>query len=76
MEEDAVPSKISVKVLQGKVVIERRVKVEVSCFRGSLKLDNLLDWIGEMEKFFDWEEVNDLRRVKFACKKLRGHAAL
>jgi len=32
---------------------ESRVKVEVSCFGGSLKPKELLDWIREMEKVFD-----------------------
>lgn len=55
---------------------DSRVKVEVSCFRGSLKPEELLDWVEELERFFDWDEVADPRRVKFACTKLRGHAVL
>lgn len=55
---------------------DSRVKVEVSCFGGSLKPEELLDWIGELERFLDWDDVVDPRRVKFACTKLRGHATL
>ena len=78
MEEDPIPLETSVKSLQGRVVrsIKGRAKVEVSYFRGSLKPDDLLDWISEMEKFFNWEELSDPRRVKFSCIKLRGHDAL
>lgn len=52
------------------------MKVEAYYFGGSIKLEELLDWIREMEKFFDWDEVTDPCRVKFSCTKLRGHATL
>ena len=29
-----------------------------------------------MEKFFDYEETKDEKKVKFAVTKLKGHAAL
>ena len=29
-----------------------------------------------MEKYFDYEEIEEGKRVKFAVTKLRGHAAL
>ena len=76
--EELVPSEVGARAVQEKEVrrSESREKVEVSCFGGSLKPEELLDWIGEMEKFFDWDDVVDPRRVKFACTKLRGHAAL
>lgn len=41
-----------------------------------MKPKELLDWVRELERFFDWDEVADPQRVKFACTKLRGHAAL
>lgn len=34
------------------------------------------DWINGMEKFFDYEEMEDEKKVKFAVTKLVGHAAL
>lgn len=55
---------------------DSRVKVEVSYFEGSLRPDELLDWIGELERFLDWNDIVDPWRVKFSCTKLRGHAAL
>jgi len=55
---------------------DSRVKVKVSCYGGSLKSEDLLDWVEELERFFDWDAIADPWRVKFACTKLRGHAAL
>lgn len=48
----------------------------MSFFGGSLRPEELLDWIRELERFFDWDNVADPWRLKFACTKLRGHAAL
>lgn len=36
----------------------------------------LLDWISELDKYFECEEVSEDRRVKFTATKLKGHAAL
>lgn len=52
------------------------MKVEVSFLGGSLRPEELLDWIRELERFFDWDDIEDPQRVKFAYTKLRGHAAL
>lgn len=50
--------------------------MEVPSFEGSLKPKNLFDWIGVMEKYFDWEEMEDPKQVKFAYIKLKGHTSL
>ena len=50
--------------------------MEVPSFEGSLKLEELLDWIGAQKKYFDWEEMEDPKRMKFASTKLKGHATL
>lgn len=76
--KEQVKSKVKTRVMQQKEVRrgESWVKVEVACFGGSLKPEEILDWIGELERFFDWDDVADPHRVKFACTKLRGHVAL
>eukprot|EP00253_Pinus_taeda_P031415 PITA_31415 len=38
--------------------------------------DPEMDWISEMDKYFECKEVSEDRRVKFAATKLKGHAAL
>ena len=51
-----------------------RDKVKAPCFGGSLNPEDLLDWIGDMEKYFEWKEIKDPRRVRFTCTRLKGHA--
>lgn len=48
----------------------------VSIYQGGLNPEELIDWINSMEKFFDYEETEDEKKVKFAVTKLKGHAAL
>ena len=48
----------------------------VPVYQGGLNPEELIDWINSMEKFFDYEEMEDEKKVKFAVTKLIGHAAL
>ena len=45
-------------------------------FLGNLKPDELIDWINELEEYFEYENIRDLDRVKFAKAKLKGHAKI
>eukprot|EP00253_Pinus_taeda_P002919 PITA_02919 len=36
----------------------------------------VLDWISEMDKYFECEEISEDRTVKFVATKLKGHATL
>ena len=49
---------------------------EITVYKGDLNPEELIDWINDMEKFFDYEEMEDEKKVKFAVTKLKGHAAL
>ena len=54
--------------------IGKRPKIKVSTFVGSLRPEELIDWINEMDEYFEYEEVEDPDRVRFAKTKLKGHA--
>jgi hypothetical protein len=36
----------------------------------------LLDWISSLDKYFDYEEIDDEKKVKHAVTRLKGHATL
>jgi hypothetical protein len=36
----------------------------------------LLDLISDLDKYFDYEEIDDENKVKHAVNRLKGHAAL
>ena len=41
----------------------------------NLNLEELIDWINELE-YFEYEDIDDLDGVKFAKAKLKGHAKI
>ena len=51
-------------------------KMEVSNFSGTLNPEDLIDWIGELEDYFELEGIEDPLKVRIAQTKLKGHAAL
>jgi hypothetical protein len=40
-----------------------RPKMEVPTYEGNLNVDELLDWINAMYKYFDYEEVEEEKKV-------------
>eukprot|EP00253_Pinus_taeda_P002212 PITA_02212 len=65
-----------VKLLKSVLLSNSRPKPELPTYDGSLSIDVVLDWISEMDKYFECKEVSEDRRFKFAATKLKGHATL
>ena len=51
-------------------------RLEIPIYQRSLNPKELIDWINDMEKLFDYEEIEEEKRVKFDVTKLMGHATL
>ena len=51
-------------------------KMEVSNFLGTLNPKDLIGWIGELENYFELEDIEDPLRVRLAQTRLKGHVAL
>ena len=56
--------------------IRKRPKFEVPTFSVNLNLEELIDWINKLEEYFEYEDIEDPDRVKFAKVKLKGHAKI
>lgn len=54
----------------------KQPRVEIQNYTGNLKPKEFIDWINEMEEYFEYEEIEDLERFRFVETKLKGHAAL
>ena len=50
--------------------------VEVVLYDGKLDTNVVLDWISDVEKFFEYEKTPDNRKVKIVVTRLKGHASL
>lgn len=62
------------QILKAISKIGKRPKIEVYAFVGSLRLEELIDWINEIDEYFEYDKIEDLDRVRFAKTKLKGHA--
>ena len=51
-------------------------KIDLGMFLGNLNPDELIDWINELEEYFEYENMKDPDRVKFSKVKMKGHAKI
>jgi hypothetical protein len=56
--------------------IGARVRIEVPMYEGNLEVEELLDWVRVMDKYFDYEDIEEDKMVKHAVTRLKGHATL
>ena len=73
-EEEEVLNLGEEKLFKALTKIGKRPKFKVPTFSGKLNPEELIDWINELEEYFEYEEIEDPDRVKFAKAKLKGHA--
>ena len=53
-----------------------KLVVEFVPYDGKLDSNVVLDWISDIEKFFEYENTPNNRKVKLAITRLKGHASL
>ena len=56
--------------------ITKRVKIEVPDFEGKVNPTEFADWLSSIEEYFDWYDMDDDWRVRFARMKLVGLAKI
>ena len=52
------------------------VKIEAPSFNGQLDPTKFLDWLADMDHYFEWYDMSEERRIRFAKMKLVGQAKL
>ena len=65
-----------VKVLKMLMKASNRPRVEVPMYEDNLNVEEFMDWINALNKYFDFEEVEDKKNVRYAATILKGHAAI
>ena len=53
-----------------------RPRIEVPMYSGNLNIEELMDWINALSKYFDFEEIEDKKKVRYEATKLNGRAAI
>jgi hypothetical protein len=70
--EDAVDERLFRVVAR----IGARAKMDIPVYEGNLDVEELLDWIRALDKYFDYEDVEEDKKVKHVVTRLKGHATL
>jgi hypothetical protein len=53
-----------------------REKMDIPVYEGKLDAEELLDWIRALDRYFDYDNVEEEKKVKHVVTILKGHAAL
>jgi hypothetical protein len=64
------------RLLKAVVKLGAREKIDIPMYGGNLDVEELLDWIRAMDKYFDYEDVDEEKKVRHVVTKLKGHATL
>jgi hypothetical protein len=56
--------------------IGAREKMDIPMYEGNLDIEELLDWIRYLDKHFDYEDVEEDKKVKHVFTRFKGHATL
>ena len=52
-----------------------RMKLELPWFTGSLKIEEFLEWLVEVKRFFDYTKIPEEKQAKLVAYKLKGVAS-
>ena len=53
-----------------------RPRPELPTYDGNLITKHLINWISELDKYFEFDEVEEDKRVRLAVTRSKGHASL
>ena len=64
------------KLLRSVLGSNSRTKPSLSTYDGNLSAKGMIDWIGELDQYFDYEEIEEEKKVKPDVTILKVHVAL
>jgi hypothetical protein len=75
-EEVAVEDAAEERLFRVVARIRAREKMDILMYEGNLDVEELLDWFRALDKYFDYEDVEEDKKVKHVVTRLKGHATL
>ena len=76
VEENVVEDAAQYHLIKVVSKIGARARIEVPMYEGNLEVEELLDWVCAMDKYFDYEDIEEDKMVNHAMTILEGHVAL
>ena len=74
--EEPVEEFVEIRLFKSVLRFGSRLRVEIPTYNVNLDLEELIDQRTALEKYFDYEDVDEEKQVKFAITRLRGHGTL
>ena len=56
--------------------VTSRSRPELPTYDGSLIVEHLIDWISDIDEYFEYDEVEEDKRVRLVVTRLKGHTSL
>jgi hypothetical protein len=75
-EEVAVEDASNERLIKAIARMGAREKMDIPVYEGNLDAEELLDWIRALDTYFDYEDVEEDKKVRHVVTRLKGHAAL
>jgi hypothetical protein len=75
-EEVTVEDVADERLFRAIVRIGAREKMEIPMYQGNLDVEEILDWIRALDKYFEYEDVEEDNKVKHVVTRIKGHATL
>ena len=76
VEEVVGENVVKERLLREVVKLGARAKIDIPMYEGNLDIEELLDWIRSMDKYFDYEDVDEEKKVRHVVTRVKGHASL
>ena len=73
-EEEEDPEEV--KIMKILMKTSGRPRIEVPMYSGNLNVEELMDWINDLNKYFDFEEIEDKKKMKYVATRLKGHTTI
>lgn len=63
-----------IRIFKAVLAMSSKPRSEVPTYDGILNAEEIIGWINVLDKYFDYEEIAENKRVKFVVTKLNKHA--
>jgi Icc-related predicted phosphoesterase len=75
-EEVTAEDAVNERLIRAVARMGAREKMDILVYEGNLDAKEILDWIRALDTYFDYEDVEEYKKVKHVVTRLKGHAEL
>jgi hypothetical protein len=77
-EEEEIPMEDAAneRLIKAIARMSSKTKMDIPAYEGNLDAEELLDWIRALDTYFDYEDIEEDKKVRHAVTRLKGHATL